>query len=133
MTLTDLAHADVPTAAPDTPIGDIAAVLRREERELVAVLDEGRPLGLLTVADIGGAFVAGEDLDDRVAADLLEGDPVTIRESADRGALVSLLAAADGRRVIVVDEEGGFAGVVGVEDVVAAYGREFTEILHLFE
>ena len=133
MTLTDLAHTDVPTAAPNTPIGDISEVLRREGKDLVVVLDEGRPLGLLTVADIGGAFVAGEDLEDRVAADLLEGDPVTIRRSADREALVSLLAAAEDRRVIVVDDGDAFVGVAGVADVVAAYGREFTEILTLFE
>jgi CBS domain-containing protein len=133
MTLTDLVHTDVPTAAPETPVADIAAALRREGDELVAVLDEGRPLGLLTAADIGRAFVGDEDLDASVARDLLEGDPMTIRESAERADLVSLLAAADGRRAIVVDREDAFVGVVSVADVVAAYGREFTEILKLFE
>ncbi|MFB6129605.1 MAG: CBS domain-containing protein [Salinigranum sp.] len=135
MVLTDLAHTDVPTAAPETSIGDIAAALRERDAddEVVAVLDEGRPLGLLTAADIGRAFVAGGDLASRVAGDFVEADPVTIRESAERTALVSLLAAADARRAIVVDEGDEFVGVASLDDAIRSYGRELADVLELLE
>jgi len=130
MTLADLLTTDVTTAAPETAVADLSRAFRGGEA-VVAVLDEGRPQGLVTPATLGRAFVDGVDLDSQSAGDLLDGDPVTIRASASRADLVSLLAATSERRIVVVDDDGGFAGVVAVEDVVVDFGRELEAVLDL--
>ncbi|WP_224448401.1 CBS domain-containing protein [Haloprofundus salilacus] len=133
MTLTNILDTAVATAAPTTPVGDVTAAMREESLELVAVLDEQRPLGLLTPADIGRAYVAGEDLDGRTASEVLSGDLVTVRESEDLSALVAHLADANARRAAVVDDAGDFVGVVRLEDALVQYGEDLTRILSMFD
>ena len=132
MPVTDFARTDVPTAAPDTPVGDVAAAMRDRDVALVAVLDEDRPVGLLSAADIGLAFVAGEDLAARSAVEVAV-DPVTIPASADLSTLVSTFEDEDVGRVAVVDDGGGFVGVATLEDAVRQYGRDLTSVLRLLE
>lgn len=131
--LDELVRTDVPTAAPDTPVADVAAAMRARAADAVVVLDEDRPRGVLTPASLGRAVVAGEDLGARTAADLLSGDPVTIRRVASREDLVSLFARAGVREAIVLDDDEQYAGVVTFEGVLAAYGREFDALLDLLE
>jgi len=129
MSLSHLLTTDVASAAPDTAAEDLAAAFRDGE-PVVVVLDEGRPLGVITPATLGRAVVDGADLGSMTAADLLDGEPVTIRESATRDDLVSLLSATSERWIVVVDD-GAFAGVVSAEDVVVDFGRELEALLDL--
>ncbi|QCJ45663.1 MULTISPECIES: CBS domain-containing protein [Haloprofundus] len=133
MTLSDILDATVATAAPTTPVGDVTAAMREGSLELVAVLDEQRPLGLLTPADIGRAYVAGEDLDGETAGEILSDDLVTVRESEDLSALVAHLADENARRAAVVDDAGDFVGVVRLEDALVQYGEDLTRILSMFD
>ncbi|MFB6108228.1 MAG: CBS domain-containing protein [Haloplanus sp.] len=132
MTLADLVRTDVLTAAPDTPVGDVAAAMRDHGASLVVVLDEGRPVGLLSDADLGRAFVAGEDLAARDAASVAA-DPVTVPVAADRETLVSTFDAEGVDRVVVVDDDGDFVGVVTLRDALVRYGRELDAVWTLLE
>jgi CBS domain-containing protein len=133
MPLDHLLDTDVLTAAPETTVGDVARAFREGDDAVCAVLDEGRPLGLVSAGDIGRAVRPGEDLAARPVADLLEGDPVTIQRTAERSALFSLLEAADVRHVVVLEDDGTFAGVATLDAVVGAYGRELTTVLALLD
>jgi predicted transcriptional regulator len=129
----ELKRTDVLTAAPDTTVAEVAAAMRSRDADLVAVVDEQHPLGLVSPATIGRAVVADEDVRERPVESLLSEDPVTIRESADREALVRLFAREDVRVAIVVDEEDAYAGAVTFEDLLATYAREFDALLDLVE
>jgi CBS domain containing-hemolysin-like protein len=133
MPITDLTRTDVLTAAPTTTVADLVEAMRADAADLVVVLEEDRPLGLVTAADLGRAVVAGEDLTDATAGDLPSGDPVSVPESVTREDLLAEFTDSEARYVVVVDGEGGFAGVVTREDLLATYGRELTTILSLFE
>jgi CBS domain-containing protein len=133
MPLDHLLDTDVLTAAPDTTVGDVARAFRGGDDDVCAVLDEGRPLGLVSAADLGRTVRPGEDLAARSVVDLLAGDPVTIQRSADRSALLSLFEAADARHVVVLEADGTFAGVATLDAVVGAYGRELTAVLELLD
>jgi CBS domain-containing protein len=131
MSLDRLLDTDVTTAAPDTPVGDVAAAFREADESVLAVLDEGRPLGLVTAGDLGRAIEPGVDVAAAPVADLLVADPVTIEQSADRSALLSLFAAADARHVLVVDDEGEYVGVASLDSVLVQYGRELDDLFDL--
>jgi CBS domain-containing protein len=132
--IADVARTDVLTAAPETPAADLAAAMRRRDTTLVAVLDEGRPVGVVTAARIG--LAVGEDPDatavgDRPAAALVPAEPPTIPADADTRALVATLADEGLVPVTVVDGDEGFVGVVTAEDALAASERDLSALLEL--
>ncbi len=132
MTVGALTYRDVLTASPDTAVGDVAAAMRDRDSSTVVVVDEHRAVGFLAAADIGRAYVAGEDLGSKSAGDVAV-DPLVVHESDDVPFLVDAFAEADTRRAVVVDENGDFVGVVTLSDVLARYGRDFGRVLSLFD
>ena len=128
MSLTDLLRADVTTAAPDTPAADVAAALRDRDESFVVVLDEHRPAGVLSAADLGRTV--GDGAAEATAGDLVT-ETETVGESTDRAALVSAFADTGARHLVVTDDAGDYVGVVSLDDLLAAYGREFTALLDL--
>jgi CBS domain-containing protein len=131
--LRDMNRADALTAAPDTPVADVTAAMRAHGRAVVAVVDEQRPVGVVTLETVGRAVVADEDVRTLPVASLVDDDPVTIRETADREALLRLLARRGVRTAVLVDESDAYAGVVAFEDLLATYAREFDALLELVE
>ncbi|MFC4358000.1 CBS domain-containing protein [Halobium salinum] len=133
MRLGDLAGDDVPTAGPETTVGELTAAMRNRGVDSVVVLDEGTPLGLVTAADVGRVYVEGEVLDSQAVADLLPENPVTLREGADLPALLAEFEATGAREAVVVDDAGEYVGVVTLGDALVAFGEELSEVLALFE
>jgi CBS domain-containing protein len=132
MPIVDITQTSVVTAGPDTPVGDVTRAMRERDLECVVVVAENEPLGLLSPADIGRAYVEGTDLGRVTAGELLSGEPVTVRASADLSTFVGLLGDTGARRAIVVDDD-GFVGVVTLDDALAQYGRELTRVLDLLD
>ncbi|WP_129112590.1 CBS domain-containing protein [Halegenticoccus tardaugens] len=132
MPLIDIARTDVATAAPETRVGDVAAAMRDADLSVIAILDEQRPVGLLTAEAIGRAYVAGEDLDEKSAADLAETVPA-VSASGDLSTLLAEFEAAGGRRAVVLDESGAFAGLVTLEDALVRFGRDLETVFSLLE
>lgn len=132
MPLVDITRTTVVTAGPDTPVGEVTRAMRERDLEYVVVLAENDPLGLLSPADIGRAYVAGTDLGSVTAGELVSSDPLTVEASADLSTFVGLLGDTGARRAIVVDDD-GFVGVVTLEDALAQYGRDLTQVLDLLD
>ncbi|MGM0591003.1 MAG: CBS domain-containing protein [Halobacteriota archaeon] len=130
MSLTRLARTDVPTAAPETPVTDIVSAMRAREASVVVVLEEGRPVGLLTDADLGRAYIAGELADDSVAVDICT-EPTRVSVDADLPTLVAHFDAEGTRHAVLVTTTDDFEGVVTVDDIVVEYGRQLTDVLSL--
>jgi CBS domain-containing protein len=132
MPIVDITRTTVVTAGPDTPVGEVTRAMRERDLEYVVVLAENDPRGLLSPADIGRAYVAGTDLGSVTAGELVSGDPLTVEASADLSTFVGLLGDTGARRAIVVDDD-GFVGVVTLDDALAQYGRDLTQVLDLLD
>ncbi|SFR70106.1 CBS domain-containing protein [Halogeometricum limi] len=131
--LDELVRTNAPTAAPDTPVADVATAMRTHDADVVVVLDEDRPRSVVTPATLGRAVVAGEDLGSQAVGELLPADPVTIRRVATRADLVAVFAREGVREAIVVDDSDQYVGVVTFENVLAAYSAEFDALLDLLK
>jgi CBS domain-containing protein len=129
--LTDIVRTDVLTAAPDTTVAEVVDAMRSRGRSIVVVLDEQHPLGLLSAARIGLAVGQEGRLATRSAVDLAV-DPVTIRERASRGGLLSRFRETGADRLVVVDDGDEFVGCVSREDLLATYADEFGDLFELF-
>lgn len=129
--LTDVARTDVLTAAPDTTVAEAVAAMRAHDRPLVVVLDEQRPLGLVSAADVGLAVDTVADLPSAAVVDVAD-EVVTIRERASRAGLLSRFRETDADRLVVVDDGEEFVGVVSRWDLVGTYAEELDALLALF-
>ena len=127
--LSDIVRTDALTAAPDTSVASAVDAMRTHGESFVVVLDEQRPVGVLSAADVGLA-VDRDSLSTLPAADLVD-DPVTIRERASRAGLLGRFRETGVERLVVVDDGDRFVGVVSRRSLLATYADEFDALFSL--
>ena len=131
MSVEDIARPDVVTAAPDTPVRDIAGVLGTENVGCVVIVDEARPVGVLTDRRIALAVGEAGDAGSLVARDLMGDDLATVRTGTGVSDLVETMESEGVRRIPVVDDAGDLEGIVALDDVLVHLGRRFAEVAEL--
>jgi CBS domain-containing protein len=129
---------------PETRIDDVVRMLAEEGISGVPVVDPlHRPIGIVSKTDlIWRDYEQLEDAEDELysrfrgwsglpggdtsatVADLLRGDPLTIREDVFLLDAVELMASRAIHRLPVVDEHGRLSGIVSSLDVLAWLARE---------
>ena len=99
----------VPTASPSSSVAEIRRSLegqRFDSAVSVAICDEGRLVGLLTVEELCAA--AG----DASAAEVMDLDPPVVAPGTDQEIAAWQAVRRGANTLAVVDEQGGFAGLV---------------------
>ena len=114
--------ADVMTAAPRTcspfsSIAEAALIFRDEDCGAVPVLEEGKPVGILTDRDIALAVSRYADLPSRSVSEVMSTDVVTVAVDDRLDSLGAKFAGAKVRRLPVVDGTGRLAGIVSLSDL----------------
>jgi CBS domain-containing protein len=120
----------------NTTIHEAAELMRQHHVGDLVVVDElpGRriPVGIITDRDIVVSVIAMK-LDPAVfvAGDLLTEPVATIRE--DRGVFEAIqqMRMHGVRRMPVVDQQGGLAGIVSIDDLIQLLAEEMTELAKL--
>jgi CBS domain-containing protein len=124
-----VARKPVITAAPETTIQEAAHRMRRSRIGALVVVEDGKPVGLLTDRDITVSVVAlGKDPATVEVGAVMRKNPVVIRE--DQGLLdaTKLLARRGVRRLPVVDRSGKLTGIVSLDDLLMLLGSEMGHI-----
>lgn len=103
--------------APDHTIGYVARVMERSGIGLVAVIDEGRLVGVVTDRDlVRRGLAAGLPADARVDA-VMTSPVISIDADADLAEAHTVFAHAAIRRLAVVDGS-HFIGVLSLDDLL---------------
>ena len=111
---------------PDTNLVDVAQMLVERDVGAIPVVDPstGRPIGIVTDRDVATRAVAsGADARTLTAGDCMTTSVVSVPLDADFDAVLDAMAANQVRRLIVVDDHGGVAGIIAQADV-ALHGRD---------
>lgn len=120
-------HPGLITCARDTPIGEVAALLRRHRIHAVVVAEHGRELGLLSDTDLlAGEWLAQDPerlaVMRRMTADELMSSPIAeIEADAPLSAAAERLHTQHLGRLLV-RENGELAGVLAISDLVRVIG-----------
>lgn len=117
----------VTTCEADETIGDLLARLGRLRFGRIPVTGEGPDdiIGVVRRRDLLQAMLKGEA--GRKVQEFMQ-PPVIVAEVGNLSATMELLVARHQQLALVVDEFGGFAGVVTLEDLFEFFiGREFYE------
>jgi CBS domain-containing protein len=151
-TVSQMMRTDVPTIAPTMEIGDLARLLSDEHMSSVAVVDNGKLVGMVGQSDlifqeieddvemphtipILGGVIFLERMDHWrekfrkafgvTAADLMTSEPISVAPGDSVHEAASQMIKHDVNRLPVVDDAGAVVGVISRADVVRALAEEW--------
>lgn len=110
---------------PDTDVGEAARILRDENVGSLPVVRDGRVTGIVTDRDLAIRVLAeGRDPGSTRVADVVSGDPVTVRADQDLDEALRLMAHHQLRRLVVVEEGDRLVGILAQADVALTGDEE---------
>lgn len=128
MSVIDIARTNVVTTGPAATVAEVARTMHEEAVGSVVVVEDERPLGMVTDRDLAMAVLDTEfDAEETPVSEFLDDDPVTIEGERGIYDLVELLSEHGIRRVPVV-EDGELAGIISLSDVVVLLGMELQHV-----
>ena len=102
--------------------GDVIASLMIEGFGAVPVVNGGQRLaGIVSEHDLLAAIDDGHELSRVTAADIMTGNPYSVRLETTLGTLVHVLRASDLVRVPVVDANNKLVGIIARRDLLRTY------------
>lgn len=109
-------------AAPDTPLVQVVATMRRNNNSCVLITQAGRVCGIVTERDLVGLLArpAEEPAALEVSA-VMTPDPVCVAETASLLEALKLARAHHVRHLPVIDHEGMLVGMVTHTDMINVY------------
>ena len=130
MQLHELMTPDPATCTPDTPIEDVARMMRTHDCGEIPVVehrDTGGLVGVVTDRDIVVRLLAeGRDARDATAADCMTSPARSLSTDARVSDAVEMMQAHQVRRIPVVDESGRVCGIVAQADLARTTTAELT-------
>lgn len=123
----DVEHAMIPrsragTVQPRTTVGEVRELMAREHTRYPVIDEEDQPVGVVHLIDL---LSTGLPDDEPVTA--LMREPVIFPTLMPLPEAVRRLAETKAQMACVIDEYGGFAGVVTVEDLAEEIMGEITD------
>ncbi len=109
-------------------------ILKEEDCGLVPIVEEGKPIGVVTDRDVALALGSVVNLVEQPISDIMSTKIISVPISTSLEGIVQTFVNEGVRRVLVVDAEGLLVGVIGWKDIVAdlpyeTIGRIVTEIV----
>ena len=130
----DLAIHKVATVPSDTSLRDCAQAMREKHVGSLVLVDPGsrRPLGIVTDRDIVVEAVAvGLDPMTITAGDIAAKPVVTVRDDEDVLEALARMRENGVRRLPVTGADGQLAGVLSLDDLLAAMSEQFDSIMRV--
>jgi CBS domain containing-hemolysin-like protein len=124
----DVEHAMVPRSRvdvvrPDTTIGEVRAMMAEAHTRYPVIDDEDQPLGVVQLVDVLGAGKAR----DAVSVTELMRRPTVVPELMSLPDALELMAYERNELACVIDEYGGFTGILTLEDLAEEVVGEITD------
>lgn len=134
MTVQDLARTEVMTAHPDQSAANLATVMREEGVGSVIIVEEERPVGIVTDRDlVVHVLEPRANSTEMTASEIMPDDLVTI--SGDVGLLeaTEIMASESVRRLPVIDHDERLSGIVTLDDLVDLLTNELSNLTAVIE
>jgi CBS domain-containing protein len=121
-TLETMTAADVMTAAPLTcstfsTVLEAVMIFRDADCGAVPILEEGRPVGILTDRDVALSLAEYPDVVGHPVGEIMKSGVVTVSPEDSLGHVCEVLRTQSVRRVLVVDAGGRLVGIIGWADI----------------
>jgi CBS domain-containing protein len=108
---------------PQTSVAQVAKKMRVEDADSVAVMSEGRLIGIITERDLVKAIADGIDPQQTKADIVMTADPATVAADEEVAVVAVKMMTLGVRHLPVVDSEGSPVGLISARDLVAVLER----------
>lgn len=130
MDVRDLMTADPVCCDADTGLQDVAKMMVDNDCGAIPVIDDGRPVGIVTDRDIACRAVAeGKNPLEMTAGEIMSSPVEAVTEETSLEDLCELMEDEQIRRVVVVDDEGRVCGIVAQADLAEYADDEVAEVV----
>jgi CBS domain-containing protein len=122
--VSDLAPGPLLSVEPETTIAEVARRMRSDDSDSVAVMSEGRLVGIITERDLVRAIADGIDPQQARADVVMTADPATVDADEDVAVVAVKMMRLGIRHLPVVDKAGKPVGLVSARNLVAILDRK---------
>lgn len=116
--------AQVATATPATTIAEVARTMAQIESGAVPVMDDGKVVGLITDRDIVIRVVAKGGALDGPVSEVMSDGIESCNEDENVADAAARMGAHQIRRLVVLNDKGGLAGILSLGDIAQDYGAK---------
>lgn len=124
MKVRDLPPGRLLSVDPQTLIAEVARQMQKDDSDSVAVISDGRLVGIVTERDLVRAIAEGMDPQRAKAEVLMTADPATVDADEDVTVVAVKMMRMGVRHLPVVDKAGKPVGLVSARNLVAMLDRE---------
>jgi CBS domain-containing protein len=122
MNIRDVMTSNPRTVSPNEPIENAARIMRDEDTGAVPVVENGRPVGIVTDRDIVVRAVADGQFN-RPVRDVVSADVVTVSPDMSTKEAARLMSEHQVRRLPVVEND-RLVGIVSIGDLAVKDGDD---------
>lgn len=117
-----LVAADVMTTSPRTcskfsRVIEAVMIFKDEDCGMIPVVEEGKPIGVVTDRDVALGLADHNDLIDRPVTDIMRTRIVSVTPETPLADVAAKFVHEAVRRLLVVDGSGQLVGVIGLKDI----------------
>ena len=123
MKVQDLPPGRLLSVPPDERLSEVARQMRIEDSDSVAVMVEGRLVGIITERDLVRAIADGVNPKQATAGVIMTPDPVTAGAEEDVSVVALRMMSLGVRHLPVVDAGGNPIGLLSARNLVAVLDR----------
>jgi len=124
MRVKDLPPQPLVAVDPGTSLAEVARLMRRHDADAVAVMDEGRLLGIVTERNMVSAIADFVDPGQVSATVLMAADPATVTADEDVAMVAAKMVALGVRHLTVTNEQGLPVGLLSARHLAMALDRD---------
>jgi CBS domain-containing protein len=119
----DLPPGRLLSVDPETTVASVAQRMRTDDSDSVAVMSEGRLVGIITERDLVRAMADGLDPQQATADVVMTADPATVDPDEDVAMVAVKMMRLGVRHLPVVNKAGKAVGLVSARNLVAVLDR----------
>src|SRR5215468_8048027 len=126
MKVRDLPPGRLLTVDPDTHLAEVARDMRLEDSDSVAVMSDGKLVGIITERDLVRAIADGVNPKKATAGVIMTPNTSTVSADEDVNVVALRMVRLGIRHLPVVDEDGTPIGLLSARNLVAVLDRART-------
>ena len=123
MNIRDVMTPNPRTVSPQDSIQNVARIMRDEDTGVVPVVDNGKPVGIITDRDIVVRAVAEGGQLNRPVRDIVTSELIAATPDMSMSEATELMSAHQVRRLPVV-ENNRLVGIVSIGDIAVKEGKD---------
>ncbi len=132
----DVMNDSFRTCGRHSTVMEAILIFKEADCGMVPVVEEGKPVGVITDRDVALGLAADVDLAVKPVTDVMTASPVSVEADAPLSEIVSKFGDEGVRRLLVLDSEGRLVGVISWSDVVrwlpdTVMGRMVSDVVEL--